>query len=343
MWLWKVVITHLISVCLNLREWVRLHVCTRCPADIVSAELQGCLSYSSVRVFFFFFLSLTSNPAVSFSVESVVINRETDHHDPCSACYYLKNSSTEYPPISARTYTHRIEQLLGEFAAGSALLVPVVRGCDIWPQGFSERLCIWMCVLGFVSVCGHERVIYSTETTPSLQVAAWMVVASSGASTDCVNVHRRVCVSEHLHSVLQPLRHCSLSPCGEWMSRRSRARVSWPFAHRRVSLGDPKTRPLFFWLGWCGLRRTISTCLKGCEMTSTVLSSLMWNYICEVEPTICTRDQGKQLKCIQSQGVAQRVLFLSLSFSIISSLLLHWVISGLITQYFPILNQAGRQ
>lgn len=130
---------HKRTVFLSLRKWTCLHVPARCLADIVSAELQGCLPYSFLKLFFFW-----PQTQLSFSARSKVIHRETDHHDPCVL--------QRIPPVSPCIYTHRTEQLLQEFAAGSALLVPVARSVISGPRG-SVRPCAYEWIWMFLLIC----------------------------------------------------------------------------------------------------------------------------------------------------------------------------------------------
>ena len=102
-------------------------------------------------------------------------------------------------------------------------------GCDIWPQGFNERLCVWVCALAyvFVCVCGHER------------VGSERLFHHGRTSPDCVNGPVRVCAedayrcqraSNHLCSLISPiatpLTLCGRSsPCAKCMSQGSLAWV----------------------------------------------------------------------------------------------------------------------
>ncbi len=133
----------------------------------------------------------------------------TDHHDPCSPCYYLKNSFTEYPLFQC-THTHRIEQLLQEFDAGSALLVPVARTVISGPRG-SMKGCVFECVRSLMCLCVWTwkalRSFTQQKTAQSLQVALWKIVSSRGTSPDSMCADADLCqwASNHLRSLISPI------------------------------------------------------------------------------------------------------------------------------------------
>lgn len=132
---------HKRTVFLSLRKWTCLHVRARCLADIVSAELQGCLPYSFLKLFFFW-----PQTQLSFSARSKVIHRETDHHDPC----VLENT----PCFTMRIYTQN-RAAASRVCCRKCSISSSGEVCDIWPQGFSETVCLWMNlnVLAYMFTC----------------------------------------------------------------------------------------------------------------------------------------------------------------------------------------------
>lgn len=152
--------------------------------------------------------------------------RHTDHRDPCSPCYYLKNSSTEHPPPlfffqHALAHRHRIEQLLQVSDAGSALLVPVARAVISGPGG-STRGCVltaygFVCVWTWVRSVTQLKLLQTSSALKDCFIAAnvswlrkWLCVCVCVQMHICVNKLLTTCAPQSLRE--QPHWHCVRTP-----------------------------------------------------------------------------------------------------------------------------------